>query len=77
MLLIHHSDRGCQYASAKYIAILIEHGIRISMTESGDHKDNTQAERINKTMKNELLKDSDSITLMISLKNGQVIGRFV
>lgn len=38
------------------------------MTESGDHKDNTQAERINKTMKNELLKDSDSITLMISLK---------
>ena len=54
--LIHHSDRGCQYASARYIAVLREHGIRISMTESGDPKDNAQAERINNTMKNELLK---------------------
>ena len=54
--LIHHSDRGCQYASARYIAVLKEHGIRISMTESGDPKDNAQAERINNTMKNELLK---------------------
>ena len=35
---------------------LKEHGIRISMTESGDPKDNAQAERINNTMKNELLK---------------------
>lgn len=55
--LIHHSDRGCQYASSKYIQKLQEHGIRISMTESGDPKDNAQAERINNTMKNELLKD--------------------
>ena len=54
--LIHHSDRGCQYASARYIAVLKEHGIRISMTESGDPKDNAQAERKNNTMKNELLK---------------------
>ena len=30
---------------------------RVSMTESGDPKDNAQAERINNTMKNELLKD--------------------
>lgn len=55
--LIHHSDRGCQYASAKYVGILRNHGIRISMTECGDPKDNAQAERINNTMKNELLKD--------------------
>ena len=54
--LIHHSDRGCQYASAKYVSILKEHGIRISMTECGDPKDNAQAERINNTMKNELLR---------------------
>lgn len=54
--LIHHSDRGCQYASREYVNTLIEHGIRISMTESGDPKDNAQAERINNTMKNELLK---------------------
>lgn len=55
--LIHHSDRGCQYASSKYTETLRAHGIRISMTESGDPKENAQAERINNTMKNELLKD--------------------
>ena len=55
--LIHHSDRGCQYASREYVNTLKEHGIRVSMTETGDPKDNAQAERINNTMKNELLKD--------------------
>lgn len=55
--LIHHSDRGCQYASGEYIKLLNDNGIRISMTECGDPKDNAQAERINNTMKNELLKD--------------------
>lgn len=54
--LIHHSDRGCQYASSEYVRLLLEHGIHISMTETGDPKDNAQAERINNTMKNELLK---------------------
>ena len=55
--LIHHSDRGCQYASSDYIKLLNDYHIQISMTESGDPKDNAQAERINNTMKNELLKD--------------------
>jgi len=55
--LIHHSDRGCQYASTRYIKLLKDNNVRISMTESGDPKDNAQAERINNTMKNELLKD--------------------
>ena len=55
--LIHHSDRGCQYASGEYIKLLNDNQIRISMTERGDPKDNAQAERINNTMKNELLKD--------------------
>ena len=54
--LIHHSDRGCQYASSEYVKLLKDHHIRISMTETGDPKDNAQAERINNTMKNELLK---------------------
>ena len=54
--LIHHSDRGCQYASLDYIKLLNDNHISISMTESGDPKDNAQAERINNTMKNELLK---------------------
>lgn len=54
--LIHHSDRGCQYASREYVNTLRAYGIQVSMTESGDPKDNAQAERINNTMKNELLK---------------------
>lgn len=54
--LTHHSDRGCQYASSKYINKLQGFGVKISMTECGDPKDNEQAERINNTMKNELLK---------------------
>lgn len=55
MSLIHHSDKGSQYASLRYVGILQSYGIRISMTECGDPKDNAQAERINNTMKNELL----------------------
>ena len=54
--LTHHSDRGCQYASSEYVRLLEKQHIKISMTESGDPKDNAQAERINNTMKNELLK---------------------
>lgn len=50
------SDRGCQYASHDYVNILTKNNVRISMTESGDPKDNAQAERINNTIKNELLK---------------------
>ena len=55
--LIHHSDRGCQYACSDYIELLRDNHILISMTTSGDPKENARAERINNTMKNELLKD--------------------
>ena len=55
--LIHHSDRGVQYVSAAYTSLLIDAGIQISMTETGDPKDNAVAERQNNTVKNELLKD--------------------
>jgi len=55
--LIHHSDRGSQYASNEYVDLLKSYGISISMTENGDPKENAKAERINSTMKNELLKD--------------------
>ena len=55
--LIHHSDRGIQYVSAAYTSLLTDAGIRISMTETGDPKDNAVAERQNSTIKNELLKD--------------------
>lgn len=56
--LILHSDRGTQFVSYAYTSILLGvEGIRISMTENSDPKDNAVAERENGIMKNELLKD--------------------
>lgn len=51
--LIHHSDRGCQYASERYVTFLKENGISISMTQDGDPLHNALAERMNNTLKNE------------------------
>lgn len=53
--LIHHSDRGIQYCTHEYVSLLNQHGIRISMTESGDPIDNAIAERMNGIIKNEYL----------------------
>ena len=55
--LVHHSDRGVQYASREYVSVLRNNGIKISMTESGDPRDNAIAERVNETIKVEFLKD--------------------
>jgi transposase InsO family protein len=54
--LIHHSDRGVQYASKDYVSMLQNRHMQISMTENGDPKENAMAERINSTIKDELLK---------------------
>lgn len=61
--LIHHSDRGVQYASYEYTGRLCDLGIRISMTETGNPKDNAVAERVNNTIKNELLKDMEFFSI--------------
>ena len=53
--IIHHSDRGVQYVCGDYVRELLDHHITPSMTEDGNPKDNAMAERINSTMKNELL----------------------
>jgi len=53
--LIHHSDRGSQYCSFKYVNLLQDKGIQISMTETGDPLDNAVAERINGILKDEYL----------------------
>lgn len=50
---IHHSDRGVQYASAKYVKLLAEHGFRVSMGRRGNPYDNAQAESFLKTLKAE------------------------
>lgn len=53
--LIHHSDRGIQYASYLYVNKLNAFGLKISMTETSDPKDNAIAERVNGIIKNEFL----------------------
>jgi transposase InsO family protein len=56
--LIHHSDRGTQYCSQIYTDLLNKKGINISMTQSGNPRDNAIAERVNGILKLELLKES-------------------
>jgi transposase InsO family protein len=51
--LIHHSDRGVQYACNDYVELLQHHQIGISMTESGSPYDNAMAERVNGILKHE------------------------
>jgi putative transposase len=51
--LVHHSDRGVQYASRDYTAQLEHHGIRISMSRLATPYDNAQAESFMKTLKYE------------------------
>lgn len=53
---MHHSDRGVQYTCSDYVTQLRKNKVMISMTESGNPKDNAEAERINNTLKNELFK---------------------
>jgi putative transposase len=51
--LVHHSDRGVQYASEAYTGLLQAHGIRISMSRRACPYDNAQAESFMKTLKYE------------------------
>lgn len=53
--LIHHSDRGCQYASARYRQQLALHGIIPSMSRSGCCYDNAAMESFFHTLKVELV----------------------
>jgi transposase InsO family protein len=51
--LIHHSDRGVQYASSAYVARLTGIGAQISMSAKGNPYDNAKAESFFKTLKRE------------------------
>jgi len=72
--LIHHSDRGVQYASDEYVGKLTENGIQISMTESGDPRENAHAESFNKTLKYEEVYLSEYESFEDALEN---IERFI
>ena len=51
--IYHHSDRGIQYCSSKYVKLLKGRKIKISMTENGDPLENAIAERVNGILKTE------------------------
>jgi putative transposase len=51
--IIHHSDRGVQYACQEYVDLLTLHQFKISMSRSGNPYDNAFAESFMKTLKKE------------------------
>ena len=51
--LVHHSDRGVQYACGAYTDLLKQHGLTISMSRTGNPYDNAIAESFIKTLKYE------------------------
>jgi putative transposase len=51
--LVHHSDRGIQYASADYVAVLHEHQMTPSMSRPANPYDNATCESFMKTLKQE------------------------
>jgi transposase InsO family protein len=53
--LLHHSDRGVQYASEDYQYLLHSHGMEPSMSGKGDCWDNACMESFWATLKNELV----------------------
>lgn len=61
--LIHHSDRGVQYCHHKYVKLLQDNDVKISMTENGDPLENAIAERVNGIIKEEYLQDNTVKTI--------------
>ena len=60
--LIHHSDRGIQYACDEYRRFLENHKMISSMSRSGNCLDNAVAERFFRTLKNECLSNWREMT---------------
>lgn len=67
--LIHHSDRGVQYASDDYVRLLERYGIKISMSRSGNPYDNAYMESFNKTIKVEEVYINEYETFEDAYKN--------
>lgn len=75
--LIHHSDRGCQYCCEKYVKLLQDNNIRISMTQDGNPRDNAIAERVNGILKMEWLYDNHFANFEDAYKRvGEVINLY-
>jgi len=72
--LIHHSDRGVQYACEEYVRILQHQGIAISMSRKGNPYDNAKLESFMKTLKTEEVYLNEYETEQAARNN---IGRFI
>ena len=72
--IIHHSDRGVQYASDLYVDRLKEHNFQISMSRKGNPYDNAFVESFIKTLKYEEVYLNEYETFSDALEN---IGRFI
>jgi putative transposase len=57
--LLHHTDQGPQYMSLLYRAMLVAHGVTVSMSRKGNCYDNAAMESFFSTLKNELIHDRD------------------
>jgi len=58
-LPIHHSDRGCQYASHAYVKRVESAGLQMSMTQLNHSAENALAERVNGILKQEYWLDAN------------------
>jgi putative transposase len=56
---VHHSDRGCQYASHAYVQAVEQAGLSMSMTETNHSAENALAERVNGILKQEYWLDAN------------------
>jgi len=72
--LIHHSDRGVQYACAEYRALLTAHEIQPSMSRVGSPYDNAKAESFMSTLKRE---EVDGRAYRTAQEARRSIGRFI
>jgi transposase InsO family protein len=72
--LIHHSDRGVQYACGEYMALLAAHDIQPSMSRIGNPYDNAKAESFMKTLKQE---EVDGRSYRAANQAQQMIGSFI
>lgn len=72
--LIHHSDRGVQYASVAYVARLEAAGARLSMSAVGNPYDNATAESFFSTLKREEVQLQHYHTFEEAAAN---LGRFI
>lgn len=61
--LVHHSDRGVQYASEEYLELLAEHHVVPSMSRAGNPYDNARCESFMKTLKAEEINGTPYVDL--------------